>query len=82
MPCISMRSSSRGSSRKSYYLVPFRKGHETYHRSGRKGGDVEGRFLPLLTGEPTLAAKEIAQEIDISARTVERYLKLLQRQER
>lgn len=43
---------------------------------------VEGRILQLLAVEPTLTAKGMAHEIDVSARTVERYLKILQQKGR
>lgn len=43
---------------------------------------VEERILKLLSKEPTRTAKDMAQEIDVSARTVERYLKTLQQKGR
>lgn len=43
---------------------------------------VEERILQLLTGEPTLTAKVMALDINVSARTVERYLKTLQQKGR
>lgn len=42
---------------------------------------VEERILKLLSKEPTRTAKDLAQEMDVSARTVERYLKTLQQRE-
>ncbi|WP_265671700.1 Fic family protein [Klebsiella grimontii] len=43
---------------------------------------VEERILKLLSKEPTRTAKDMAQEMDVSARTVERYLKTLQQKGR
>lgn len=43
---------------------------------------VEERLLKLLAEEPTRTAKDMAQEMDVSARTVERYLKTLQQKGR
>ncbi|MGV4229188.1 Fic family protein [Citrobacter portucalensis] len=40
--------------------------------------DIEKRILQILSNQPGRSAKSIADECDISARTVERYLKALQ----
>lgn len=40
--------------------------------------DIEKRILQILSNQPSRSAKSIANECEISARTVERYLKALQ----
>lgn len=40
--------------------------------------DIEKRILQILSNQPGRSAKSIADECEISARTVERYLKALQ----